>query len=84
MYLKMLKAAAAGLVLAVSSVANAGLIEADYTDAGDNLAVSDTVSSLTWLDLSVSNSWTFANWEFVYRPWHGLAFSHCSRSCRPV
>lgn len=68
MYLKMLKAAAAGLVLAVSSVANAGLIEADYTDAGDNLAVSDTVSSLTWLDLSVSNSWTFANWEsFIAR-----------------
>lgn len=60
---KFLKTTAAALVFAASCSANAGLIQADYLTNGDNLAVTDTNSRLTWLDLSVSNNWTFANWQ---------------------
>jgi hypothetical protein len=53
MKFKLFGRALAGLILlSSSSVANAGLIEADLSVANDNLAVYDTSSNLTWLDLS--------------------------------
>ncbi len=41
------------ILLFGTSKAYAGLIEADYATDGDNLAVYDEESSLTWLDFSV-------------------------------
>jgi hypothetical protein len=63
MNIKMLKAALAGLVLSVSGFANAGLINSDYLNLNDNLAVHDDVQNLTWLDLSVSSGWTNNTWS---------------------
>jgi len=58
------------LILAVTLNfnANAGLIQSDYLTSGDNLAVLDTSSNLQWLDLSVSTSWSFSNWNTFIQP----------------
>ena len=60
---KFLKGVVASFALAVSGLANAGLIQSDYLSVGDNLSVTDTSTNLQWLDLSVSTSWTFSNWS---------------------
>lgn len=41
-----------GVVSFFSTTANATLIEADYLTSGDNQAVFDTTTGLTWLDLT--------------------------------
>jgi hypothetical protein len=46
------------IVLCYSSFSIAGLINVDYLIAGDNLAVYDDESGLTWLDLSVTGNMT--------------------------
>ena len=62
----LLKFAAAAAMFVTSRLAHAGLVQADYLTKGDNLAVYDTKTQLTWLDLSVTDTWLFANWqEFV-------------------
>ena len=63
MNIKMLKSALAGLVLSVSGLANAGLINSDYLNLNDNLAVYDDVQNLTWLDISVSSGWSSNTWS---------------------
>lgn len=63
MKFKFLKAGLVSVFLIGSSLANAGLIDSDYMSSNDNLAVTDTGTNLQWLDLSVSNIWTFANWS---------------------
>jgi hypothetical protein len=58
---KVLSSIASGLFLSVSclfNIAQAGLIQADYTVVGDNSAVFDTNQDLKWLDLSVSRHWS--------------------------
>lgn len=71
MNVKVLKAALAGLVLSVSGFANAGLIQSDYLNSGDNLSVLDTASNIEWLDLSVSTSWSFSNWNSLVQQGNG-------------
>ncbi|MDG1751217.1 MAG: PEP-CTERM sorting domain-containing protein [Thalassotalea sp.] len=39
--------------------ARAGLIQSDYLELGDNLAVYDEATNLTWLDLSVTDATPF-------------------------
>jgi len=59
---KFLKATLTGLIFSVTSlfnVANAGLIEADYSASGDNLAAFDTTTGLTWLDFSETKFLTY-------------------------
>jgi chloramphenicol O-acetyltransferase len=63
MKFKFLKAGLVSLILSVSCLANAGLIQSDYLSSNDNLTVIDNTTDLQWLDLSVSTSWTFANWS---------------------
>lgn len=46
--------AVTGLFLTASGMANASLINADYLSAGDGLAVFDSATGKTWLDLSVT------------------------------
>lgn len=48
MNIKMLKMAFAGLVLGVSSLANAGLIRTDFQASGDQLLVLDQSTNLEW------------------------------------
>lgn len=61
----------ASVILSASSLANAALIESDYLAANDNLAVTDTITNLRWLDLSVSIDWTFANWSGLVQQSNG-------------
>ena len=55
------KIAATCLLLSASCISNAALINADYLTAGDGLAVYDTVTGKTWLDLSVTNNIAYNN-----------------------
>lgn len=57
MKLKALNTALTAVILSaicLFNVANAGLIQSDYMTFGDNLAVYDEDSNLTWLDLSLT------------------------------
>jgi len=59
-----LKTSVAKIALALTlasacSFANAALIEADWQNTGDNLAVLDTSSQLEWLDLSETQNLTY-------------------------
>jgi hypothetical protein len=63
---KVLSSIASGLFLSVSclfNIAQADLIQADYTVVGDNSAVFDTNQDLKWLDLSVSRHWSTSTWS---------------------
>jgi hypothetical protein len=51
-----MKSLCIAIVLCYSSFSIAGLINADYLITGDNLAVYDDESGLTWLDLSVTGN----------------------------
>lgn len=74
----MKKTILAGLLLSITSLSSqADLINADW-NTGDGLAVTDTVSNITWLDLSVTAnqsvtdvqgllSTTYAGWELATR-----------------
>lgn len=53
--MKMLLLSAA-IGIGLSTTAHADLIEADYLTEGDNLAVYDTLTQMTWLDLNVTTA----------------------------
>jgi hypothetical protein len=62
MRFKFLNAAFVGLILplfCIVNIAKAGLIETDFEELNDNLAVYDTVTELTWLDLSVTDGLSY-------------------------
>ena len=58
MKIKMLKAAIVGTVLSVCSFANAGIIQTDYLNSGDNQLTLDQSNGLEWLDLSFTRGIT--------------------------
>ena len=62
MTFKLLNTAFVGLILTLLCTANtakAGLIETDFINLNDNLAVYDTDTKLTWLDLSVTDGLSY-------------------------
>lgn len=65
--------------LSLSRSAYADLIEADYLVEGDNLAVYDTLTQKTWLDLTVTNGMSvnqflLAQGEGMYAGWRMPSF----------
>ena len=54
MKFKFWKVVLAGFVISVSGFANAGLIQTDYQEIGDNLTVTDTNNNLEWLSLTLT------------------------------
>lgn len=73
MKLRIFKAALAGLVLSLSNIANAGLIQTDYMNINDGLLVKDTSTGYEWATLTLNqhsvdqfmNSSIFANQGFI-------------------
>ena len=59
MKFKFLKAAFVGVILSVSGLADASLIQSDYLTLGDGLAVYDDATNLTWLDLSLTRGLSY-------------------------
>jgi len=59
MKFKFLKATFVGLILTVSSFANSGVIQSDFLTIGDELAVYDESTNLTWLDLSLTRGLSY-------------------------
>ncbi len=65
----------AGLVFIVSSIAQAGLINADYQTAGDGLAMYDDSTGLQWLDLSVTSGVAINNAENQFQGYRLATFN---------
>ncbi len=67
--MKKIKLAICSIVMAIANLANAGLIEADYESINDNLAVYDTETKLTWLDLSLTAGMSYNSVSAAFTGW---------------
>ncbi|WP_085300058.1 PEP-CTERM sorting domain-containing protein [Cognaticolwellia mytili] len=69
MKFKLWEALLAGSILATANVTMAGLIQADYLTANDNLAVYDENTGLTWLDTALTSGMLYADVGNAFPGW---------------